>query len=154
MEALARLSGCLLSQAVGVLAGGAKPVPILALERETGRELQRFSDADLIRAVADARDALRAKLLEARRAALLIPSGEEVDCLIVEGAELGEPVEELKVRLRYGHGSEGLSLDEPSFEFPSTVDAAGRKACLAAFNAGVREDAAGAKAWAAAGRGS
>jgi hypothetical protein len=149
MEALARLSGCLLSQAVGALAGGASPAPTLALERDAGRELQRFSDDDLIRAVADARDALRQKLLEARRAALLIPSEAGADCLTVEGAELGEPVLELKVRLRYGRGEEGLSLDEPSFEFPSTVDAAGRRACLSAFEAGVREDEAGARAWAA-----
>jgi hypothetical protein len=148
MEALARLSGYLLSHAVGALAGGAAPVPTLALERDGAREVQRFSDEDLIRAVADARDALRAKLLEARRAVLLIPSTEGPEHLLLEGAELGEPVRELRIRVRYERGPDGVSFEAPAFEFPSTADAAGRKACLAAFDTGVQEDPAGAKVWA------
>lgn len=151
MEELSRLTGFLLSHAVGALAGGAQPVPTLALEGASGRELQRFADEDLVRAVRDAKDALRQRLLTSHRAALLLVEGDADRPLwVVEGAELADPVRELRVTVRHRLNAGRLILDEPRFDFPATYQGEQREACLAAFKAGLQEDAAGAKAWAAA----
>lgn len=151
MEGLSRLSGFLLSHAARTLAGGAQLSPTLALEGDGGRELQRFTDEDLQRAVRDARDALRQKLLTAHRAALLLmEEGADGPHLVVEGAELGEPVRELRVTVPFQRAGGRLTLEGPRFDFPSTLRLEAQKGCLDAFQAGLAEDTAGQEAWAAA----